>query len=205
LAEAVRRIDARLGRAVPNSLDWAGLQAAWERERRGEGPVFLGHPDRESLRRSADRHASCYLVGLSPDEKAVVAGIAGEMGLTCFGELLHLIPRGVDKGRAFAALNAHLTAIPPQHGLRPDMVVQIVFGNGENDLPLFGQALKAGGQAVLVGDATTLGGFHFDIARHPVPESTIMLPGVSHGHAIRRSLPLLRDFFAEKHGVLFPW
>lgn len=205
LAAAVNTITARLRRPVPHSLDWAGLEAAWERERRGESPALLGHPDRESLRRAAEREASCFLVGLTPEEKRLVAGLAGELGLACFGELLHLIARGANKGRAMEALNAHLLHRPPEQGLKPDRVAQIVFGNGENDLPLFASALRAGGAAVLVGDATTEHGFHFDPMQHPVPEGTISLRGVSHGHAIRQSLPLLREFFAARYGVVFPW
>lgn len=205
LKQAIDRISARLKRPIPNSIDWASLEAAWKKEQRGETPAFLGHSDRESLQRAADRNASCFLVGLSREEKQIVTELAAGMGLTCFGELLHLIPRGVDKGRAFAALNEHLLNLPPERGLRPDIVAQIVFGNGENDLPLFEQALKAGGAAVLAGDSTTSNGFHFDIARHPVPKGTITLPGVSHGHAILQSLPLLKEFFIEKYGVIFPW
>ena len=205
LRDAVSRISRLLGRPVPNSLDYAGLVAAWERELRGDGPTFLGHPDEVSLRRAADRHGSCFLVGLSPREKEAVAALAGEMGLTCFGELLHLIPQGVDKGRAFQVLHNHLLGLPAEPGWHPETMAQIVFGNGENDLPLFRQALRAGGCAVLVGDATSPTGFYFDTSRQRVPRGTIALKGLSNGHAILQSLPRLKAFFARKYGVLFPW
>ena len=205
LAEAVRRIEARLGRHIPCSLDFDGLRAAWERERRGESEAFLGHPDLDSLRLAAERSASCFLVGLSPAEKEIAAAVAGEMDLSSFGHLLHLIARGADKGHALAALNDHLRSRPPVDGLRPEIIAQVVFGNGENDLPLFATALREGGAAVLVGDATTPGGFHFDTDRHAIPAGTIRFPGISHGHAIRRSLPHLRRFYRERHGIDFPW
>lgn len=205
LAEAVHRIEARLGRPVPNSLDFEGLRAAWERERRGECEVFLGHPDLDSLHIAAERSASCFLVGLTPAEKEIAADIAEGMNLSSFGHLLHLIARGADKGRALGALNDHLRSRPPVGGLRPEVIAQVVFGNGENDLPLFETALREGGTAVLVGDATTPGGFHFDSRRHAIPEGTIRFPGISHGHAIRRSLPHLRRFYRDRHGIDFPW
>lgn len=205
LKATIREITHALGRPIPNSLDAAGLEAAWEKERRGESPPFLGHADRESLRRAADRRASCFLVGLSPREKEAVAELAGRRGLTCFGDLLHLVPKGVDKGRAFAALNDDLLHRSAQPGWQPSVVSQIVFGNGENDLPLFEQALATGGWAVLVGDATKPQGFHFDIGKQRVPKGTITLPGVSHGQAILQSLPTLRVFFARQYGILFPW
>lgn len=201
LQEAVERISARLQRKIPNSIDFASLEEAWEKERRGESPVFLGHDDLESLRRAADRCASCFLVGLSLEEKQVAGEIASEMGLTSFGELLHLIPAGADKGRALEALNSHLLEMPPEHGLHPDRVVEIVFGNGENDLPLFEQALRGGGAAVLVGDATTPNGFHFDTTAKQVPAGVITFKGLSHGNAIRASLPTIRGIFAEKYGL----
>lgn len=205
LREAVGRISRLLGRTVPNSLDYAGLVAAWEQELRGHGPTLLGHPDAIALRRAADRRGSCFLVGLSPQEKEAVTALAGEMGLTCFGELLHLIPPGVDKGKAFQALHDHLLGLPAESGGCPETVAQIVFGNGENDLPLFRQALRAGGCAVLVGDATSPTGFYFDTSRLRVPRGTIALKGLSHGHAILQSLPRLKAFFARRYGVLFPW
>jgi HAD superfamily hydrolase (TIGR01484 family) len=196
---------AELGRKVPNSIRYATLEEAWEKERRGETAVFLGHTDKDSLRRSADRRASCFLVGLSDVEKAKVSEHAAKLGIFCFGELLHLIPAGASKGAALDALNEHLLARPAEHGFRPTRVAQIVFGNGVNDLSLFERALRSGGCAVLAGDATTANGFHFDVSKHPVPDGTITMQGVSHGHAILRSLPLLREFFAREHGVLFPW
>lgn len=205
LREALARVRSRLGRNVPSSLELPGLIEAWQRERSGLSPVFLGHPDLDSLCRSADRRASCFLVGLTPGEKLIVTGIATEMGLGCFGELLHLIPAGADKGRALAALNAALLSRVAEPGEAPDLVAQIVFGNGDNDLPLFEQAIRGGGAAVLVGDPSTPWGFHFDTIRHPVPDGVISLAGVSHGYAIQRSLPLLKTFFAERYGILFPW
>ncbi|MCW5557629.1 MAG: HAD hydrolase family protein [Verrucomicrobiae bacterium] len=205
LAAAAARIGARLQRPIPNSMDLPGLEGVWERERRGEAPAHLGHADIESLRRAADRSASCFLVGLSPAEKQIAAGVARELGLTCFGDLLHLIPAGIDKGRALQALNTHLLSAASDHRLRPEAVAPIVFGNGENDLPLFEQALNAGGAAVLVGDETAPGGFHFDTRRHQIPQGTLLIEGVSHGHAIQQSLPRLRDFLVERYGVSFPW
>ncbi len=205
LGIAVRRIGDRLGRPVPSSLDWPSLEAAWERERAGAGPVFLGHPDRESLRLAGDRVASCFLVGLSAGEKAVARTVAAELGLDCFGELLHLIPQGADKGRALAALGDHLRSADLGLPGPVDLVAHIVFGNGENDLPLFARAIDGGGAAVLVGDATSENGFHFDPALHPVPAGTITLPGVSHGHGMVRSLPRVAEQFARDHGIRFPW
>lgn len=205
LRAAVDRIQRRVGRRFPHSLDWAGLEEAWERERRGESAVFLGHPDREALRLAADRYASCFLVGLDPAEKRLAAGVACEMGLSCFGELLHLIPSGVGKGAALDLLNGLLVRLPVATPWRPDTVVPIVFGNGENDLPLFAKAIQGGGAAVLVGDARSATGFHLDTRAHPVPEGTIKIPRISHGYAIRKSLPLLADFLATRHGIRFPW
>jgi HAD superfamily hydrolase (TIGR01484 family) len=194
-----------LGREIPNSIEYSSLEEAWEKERRGETAILLGHTDEESLRRSADRVASCFLVGLTAPEKATVAAHAREKGISCFGHLLHLIPAGASKGVALKALNDHLMERSPDHGLRPDRVALIVFGNGENDISLFDQALKAGGAAVLVGDSTTPGGFHFDTSKQAVPAGTIAMRGVSHGDGILRSLPLLKDFFARKYGVVFHW
>ncbi len=194
-----------LGREIPNSIEYPSLEEAWEKEQRGETAALLGHTDKESLRRSADRVASCFLVGLSAPEKEAVAAHASEQGIFCFGHLLHLIPAGASKGVALKALNDHLMERTPDHGLRPDRVALIVFGNGENDISLFEQALKAGGAAVLVGDATSPGGFHFDTSMHPVPAGTIAMRGVSHGDGILQSLPLLKDFFAREYGILFQW
>lgn len=198
----VERISARIGRYVPSSLDWPGLEAAWERERRGESPVFLGHPDLESLRLAAERLGSCFLVGLDPSEKVEAAAVARELGLDCFGDLFHLIAGGVNKGAALVVLMEHVKGAFPNLQVDP---VPIVFGNGVNDLPLFEQAAKAGGVAVLVGDDRAPGGIQFDIVRCPPPRETIILQGVSHGHAIRQSLPRLAEFFATRYGVRFPW
>lgn len=202
LKNGVKRISARIGRYIPNSLDWPGLEAAWELERSGKSPEFLGHPDRESLRLAADRLASCFLVGLDPAEKVEATAVAKELGLDSFGELLHLVPHGVSKGVALSMWMEHVEATTPGP---PVKVVPIVFGNGENDLPLFERAIHAGGAAVLVGDPRTANGFQFDIIRHPPPLGTITLPGISHGYAIQQSLPRLAEFFAARYGIRFVW
>lgn len=202
LENGVERISARIGRYVPNSLNLQGLEIAWQRERRGESPSFLGHPDLESLRIAADRYGSCFLVGLNHSERVEAAVVAKELGLDCFGELLHLIDGGVSKGVALSLLIEHVEA---RFHDSPVNLVPIVFGNGANDLPLFERAIKAGGAAVLVGDARAASGFQFDIVQRPPPPETILLPGISHGYAIRKSLPRLAEFFATRYGIRFPW
>lgn len=202
LKAAVDRITAAVGRRFPHSLDWHSLESAWENEQRPGAAVFLGHPDRESLRRAADRLASCFLVGLSPSEKAVAVRVAGELGFDAFGELLHLIPRGANKGTALVRLLADFRGPDTE---RAAGAVPVVFGNGENDLPLFREALAARGVAVLVGDARSASGFHFDPALHPVPEGTLCFPGQSHGHAILASLPDIARRLRELHGLSVEW
>lgn len=199
LAAVVAAISTTVGRPVPSSLDWPGLEAAWEAERQGRAPVCLGHESLAALRRAADRVASCFLVGLSPAEKEVATRLAAAAGLDAFGDLLHLVARPADKGLALGEL---LDTLRPSDSA---VVVPIVFGNGVNDLPLFARALRAGGAAVLVGDVASASGFHFDPVRHPVPAGTITVPGVSHGPAILRSLPRIADFFAGQYGFHFPW
>lgn len=204
LAVAVERIAAAVGRRFAHSLDLPSLELAWQQEQQPGAPVYLGHPDLPSLRRAADRLASCFLVGLTQAEKSVATQIAADLGFDAFGELLHLIPRGADKGTALALLLEEYRRVSAPEGELPE-VVPLVFGNGVNDLPLFRQAVSAGGLAVLVGDATTNSGFHFDPAEHPVPAGTLCFRGLSHGHAIRASLPPIAQALRDRHGLKFTW
>ncbi|HTH46953.1 MAG TPA: HAD hydrolase family protein [Candidatus Limnocylindria bacterium] len=205
LALAIQKIAIAIGRPVLSSLDREGLEVAWQRERRGESPVVLGHPDLTSLRRSAERFGSCYLVGLSEPERSLAIAVAEELGLGVFGDLLHLIPRGVNKGKTLAALAEALRDSVATAETGPVTVAPIVFGNGKNDLPLFQQALDAGGAAVLVGDALHASGYHSELPTKRIPAGTITVPGVSHGEAIRVSLPRLAEFLARRQGIRFPW
>lgn len=205
LAPIIAKIAAAVGRPILNSLDTQGLINAWQREQSGEAAVLLGHPDLESLIRSAERRGSCYLIGLDAKEREVAITVAEMFGLSAFGDLLHLIPAGVDKGMALDSLLESLRRSSATVATGPVAGAPIVFGNGKNDLPLFQRALDAGGAAVLVGDASHPSGYHPELPTDQIPTGTLTLPGLSHGHAIQASLPCLARFLAHRHGIQFPW
>jgi hydroxymethylpyrimidine pyrophosphatase-like HAD family hydrolase len=60
---------------------------------------------------------------------------------------VELIPLGQNKGTAVSALLEYLNALPGAERIGPENV--IVFGDGENDIPMF----KAAGMSVAMGNA----------------------------------------------------
>lgn len=220
IRECVAAIETALGRSVVSTLDLTALESRWHdqvmarRERSGvDIPAQeddLGHSTLEELRISAARVASAYLSGLAPAEREVASSIARAHGFRPFGDLLHLINRRADKGVALDALCERLLGeellVSDASGARMnvllDRVTPIVFGNGENDLPLFASAIERGGYGVLVADPVQAHGFHFDLRAQPPHPHTLITHGAPFGHGIKAAVPELVSRVRDRYGIL---
>lgn len=220
IRECVSAIESRLGRSLVTSLDIEALEARWlEQERsreegRGIGvPPYkndLGHSTVEEVRMSAARIASAYISGLAPEERVVAVAIAEAYGFRPFGDLLHLINRRADKGIALDALCERFLAqdlvVFDEKGARRkanvDRVTPIVFGNGENDLPLFASAIERGGYGVLVADPVRDTGFHFSFHERPPPPKTLIMQGTPYGYGMKAAIPQIFSLIRDEYGIV---
>ena len=219
IRECVVAIEESIGRSIVSTLDIASLEERWSRQcaARSTGQAIaresynndLGHDSREALRMSASRVASAYLSGLTPDERRIAVAVAESRGFKPFGDLLHLISRRADKGVALEALCERLqgemvsltTGRFAGASIRIDRVAPIVFGNGENDLPLFASAIERGGYGVLVADPVKPSGFHFDICTNAPHPQTLITHGAPFGHGMRAAVPLLCSHLKADYGI----
>lgn len=219
IRECVAMIEAKIGRSVTSTIDLPRLEAVWReqcaaRGSRGQSSLApynddLGHDSLEALRLSAARGASAYLAGLTPHERSIAIAVAESQGFKPFGDLLHLISRRANKGVALEALCERLRGerVAVTSGsftigaVTIDRVAPIVFGNGENDLPLFSAAIERGGYGILVADPIKPSGFHFDICSNPPHPKTLRTEGAPFGHGMKASIPLLCEQLQRDYGV----
>lgn len=217
--ECVAVIEERLGRSLVSTLDREALEESWRTQvaarENGQSLLLpahendLGHSTIEALRLSAARVASAYIGGLASDERAIAIGIAEAYGFRPFGALLHLITRRANKGVALDALCESFRDRPvsvldgsgARKSVHIDRATPIVFGNGENDLPLFSSAIERGGYGVLVGDPVRAGGFHFNIQARPPHGKTIVTFGASCGHGMKAAIPELMSRVLDEYGI----
>jgi HAD superfamily hydrolase (TIGR01484 family) len=219
IRECVTAIEARLGRPLVTTLDLHALEGSWRQQmaaRREGREVFppshendLGHSTVEALRVSAARVASAYISGLTLGERSIAIAIAEAYGFRPFGDLLHLINRRADKGVALDGLCESLRAQEVsardasgvRKSVRIDRVTPIVFGNGENDLPLFASAIERGGYGVLVADPVRDCGFHFDIQKRPPHDKTVVTYGAPFGYGMKAALSVLAFRVRDEYGI----
>lgn len=219
IQECIAAIEARLGRTLVSTLNPDALEERWfqqcvARKVRAASVVAdpendLGHATREALRLSASRGASAYISGLTPEERVVAIALAESYGFRPFGDLLHLINRRADKGIALDGLcegfiGEELSVFDSNGGqkrVRIERVAPIVFGNGENDLPLFTSAIERGGYGVLVGDPVKPSGFHFDLNAQPPHPKTLITHGAAFGYGMRAAIFPLSSRIWDDYGI----
>lgn len=87
------------------------------------------------------------VVRCSPEARHIVELRAPRHGLRTSGEVLHVLPSGVDKATGLRALDAHVGSL---FGAVVDGVLPAAFGNAANDLPMLAAAREMGGVGALV-------------------------------------------------------
>lgn len=126
--------------------------------------AIVGHPTAEAARLSADRLASGFIAGATPEQIDIIKKIAEEMGVRTFAEPLHLIGKDAHKGHALESVNAQADKFFP--GLNVQGILPIAFGNNVNDIAFMEVCREInGGIGVLVGKPG--GGFFVDEAKIP--------------------------------------
>jgi predicted mannosyl-3-phosphoglycerate phosphatase (HAD superfamily) len=133
----------------------------------------IGYDTVESAELARGRLASAFIELSDEEAKSDLVRRAAGEGLRVFGltHLPHLIPQDVSKGSALRVLRDMYHAL---HGreLRP-----IVFGNNENDLPMFDVAHEMGGAGIIVEHPS--GGFLVQTGDHVIKAHGAFGHGIS--------------------------
>ena len=139
----------------------------------------IGYERVEDAELARGRLSSAFIELSDEDAKADLVKRAAEEGLRVFGltHLPHLIPQNVSKGTALRILRDIFTAMNGRE-LRP-----IVFGNNENDLPMFDVAHEMGGMGIIVEHPK--GGFMVETGSHVIKAHG------AYGHGISSSFDLV--------------
>ena len=158
----------------------------------------LGHADIAAATLSARRLASAYVVRPTAIQLATLKRRAAAWGMRTFSdEVPHIVGADVNKGLALRAVcrNAHAFFDVPARVRR---VIPIVFGNAENDIPMFQHANDLGGIGVMVGRPQRSPGFWVDEKAIP---PFVLKTSEPFGHGISSAIPRALRILSNRYGT----
>ncbi len=153
-----------------------------------------GHSTVEEAEKSAERHASAYVVPASDEQRAFILDTSDEWNIRAFGEVINLIGKDANKGKALERLDEYAATF---WGEKFTGILPIIFGNNTNDVPSLKKAIELGGIGILVSEPE--GGYK--VKPEDIPASTT-LTNAPHGYGILESVKTIQDQLEKRFGLI---